>query len=148
MKVICLKNQLYGFEMKRVAPYAKDIVEYPININKEFIVMGLQLDINTNNIKYLIQNIGLPLWYPQQLFTISENTIPENWFVKHIVKNNAGKIFFLTGFDELCNNDDFHDALMEREDWALQIFYKRLKEQEEYYEDQYWIKLGQQANKQ
>lgn len=146
MKAICLKNKVYGEEKKKLLPYVNhEFGEYVIDVGEEFIVMGMALDVDTNNLNYLIQKGSLPIWYPQQLFKISDNKIPDNWFIKIYDPLMHGDLIFVVGFNELLN-DDFHDALMEAEDWALEIFYKRLKEQEEYYDDQYWIKLGQKAN--
>jgi hypothetical protein len=57
MKVICKKNILTGDELK--AGYRRrgiDRQEYPIEVNKEYIVMGIALYKELNSLHYLVDD--------------------------------------------------------------------------------------------
>jgi len=65
---------------------------------------------------------------------ISDQELSPNWFVKIFDKNELlGDLFYLSGFSEMCNEEDYHDALVEREKWALDIYHKRKYEAQEWY---------------
>lgn len=83
---------------------------------------------------YLVDEWGLPNWLPYMLFEISHKELTSNWFVNmYDKKEPIGYLFWLCGFNELCNNDDYHDALLEREPEALKIYFERKYEAQEWY---------------
>jgi len=91
--------------------------------------------IDSNCLYYLIDNTDRPDWVPYPLFTISDNEILPNWFVKIFNKKESERMtFYLSGFSELCNDENYHDALAEREKWALDIYFNRKREAQEWYE--------------
>jgi len=100
--------------------------------------MGIMIRKESNDIHYLIDINTRPFWFPYILFTISDNQLPPYWYISILNKQEStGTIFYLSGFDELCNNDDFHDALVERERWALDIYLKRKAEIKEWHVDKW-----------
>ncbi len=130
MKVKCIKNVLDGQEFVNATGYNfTKRQEYCIAIGQEYIVMGLMLLKRASGMNYLVLDDGFPSWYPQVLFEIIDPELPANWFAKPLNTNETGgTITFLSGFYELCMNDDFYDALMEGEEWALKIYNDRKNE--------------------
>ena len=98
------------------------------------LVMGMRMRKDSNCIYYLIDEGNSPSWIPYGLFDVSHNEFLPNWYMKIFNKKETdGTVFYLSGFDELCNNEDYHDALVEREEWALDIYAKRKYEAQEWY---------------
>src|SRR5690606_8361747 len=107
---------------------------FPVVKGKEYIIMGIMIMKESNCIYYLVDEYDLPDWIPYVLFDISHNELLPNWFVSILnKKESTGNIFYLSGFSELCNDEDYHDALVEREKWALDIYHKRKYEAQEWY---------------
>lgn len=129
MKVTCIKNVLTGAELKAAVPFRDSDQHYPIIVGKDYKVMGIALYKDTNCLHYLVDDHDRPFWYPHFLFDISEHSLPINWFSRNFDTNiTKGDLLCISGFYELCMNDDFHDALIEREKWALQIYIDKKNE--------------------
>ena len=130
MKVKCIKKALLGQEIIDATGYGyTQKLEYSLTIGEEYIVMGLMLSKKANCMRYLIIDDGFPCWYPQVLFEIINPKLPANWFVRSLNTNEtSGTITFLIGFYELCIDEDFYDALIEGEEWALKIYRDRKNE--------------------
>jgi hypothetical protein len=134
MKVICKENKATNLDPKEVTIVHSNDTYFPVTKGGEYIVMGMVIYKTSNCIYYLVNNLGRPHWIPYQLFDISDNQLPPHWFMKIFDKKTSpGGLFYLSGFDELCNNDDFHDALIESEQWALDIYFKRKDEIKEWH---------------
>lgn len=125
MKVICKKNTSKDFDLKEVRSVISNEVRYPIEIGKEYLVMGIMILKRDKCIQYLIDDSGRPFWIPYLLFDISDNALPNNWYVSIFDKNSPGDLFYLSGFYELCNDEDFHDSLMERDEEAMILYFQR-----------------------
>lgn len=133
MKVICKQNRAINLDMKEVTILNSQETYFPVTKGVEYIVMGLVVYKDTNCIYYLVDNGWGPNWIPYPLFDISHSEFSSNWFVKVFDKQYFGDLFYLSGFEELCNNEDYYDALVEREEWALEIYAKRKYEAQEWY---------------
>jgi len=134
MKIICKENRATNLDLKEVTLVYSQETYFPVIKGKEYIVMGIMTYKNSNSIYYLVDDYDLPDWLPYMIFDISHNKLSPNWYIKTLDKQKStGNIFYLSGFSELCNNDDFHDALFERESWALDIYFKRKYEEQEWY---------------
>ncbi|MBN2695090.1 hypothetical protein JXR93_10530 [bacterium] len=109
----------------------QDLIDIPNNFNyglelyKEYLVMGILTFKDTNELYYLIDENGFPSWFPNQIFEITNNELPIDWFIKINTSNDYLSYKNLIGFDELCNNEDFFYDLLERDKKVLQIYYKR-----------------------
>ena len=135
MKVICRENKAKNLDFQQDQFTFSKETEFSIEHTKEYIVMVIMIEKESNCIYYLIDDdFGRPSWLPYVLFNISDNQLPPYWYVSILNKHEStGNIFYLSGFDELCNNDDYHDALVEREKWALDIYFKRKQEIKEWH---------------
>lgn len=125
MKVICNFNDPLNLPFE----YPNDF-DYGLEIGKEYIVMGIVLYKNSNNMYYLVDSNGRPNWFPYQIFKISENSLPEDWFINVQYKKENSDIYSIWGFSELCNNEEYYDLLMDRDKSALNIYFKYKKSYE------------------
>src|SRR5579872_1801587 len=134
MKVICKANRAINLDLDEVTLVYSQETDFPIIKGKEYIVMVMMICKNSNCIYYLVDDYDRPDWVPYALFDISDNELLPSWYVKIFNKKTSeGPIFYLSGFSELCNNNDYHDALIEREQWAINIYLKRKHEMKEWY---------------
>lgn len=135
MRAICKQTTSHGFDLKEVTTVFSNDFDYSfggygLELDKEYFVMGIAMYQNSNCLYYLIDTNGKPDWFPYLLFDIADNSIPRNWFIKVNGKNDDSDIYSLCGFDELCNDSDFYDQLLERDEKAMQIYFKRKAELE------------------
>ena len=135
MKVICKENKAMNLDPKEIVTIqCSDKTEFPVIKELEYIVMGIVIYEDSNCIYYLVSDDYYPYWVPYQLFNVSDNQLPPYWFIKIFDKKTSpGGLFYLSGFHELCNNAGYHDALVERESWALNIYFKRKHEIKEWH---------------
>ncbi len=137
MKVICKENKAKNLDFEQdIFTFSRE-TEFSITYKKEYIVMGIMIGKKSNCIYYLIDDdYNRPSWLPYVLFNISHNQLPPKWYISILNKQEStGNIFYLSGFNELCNNEDYHDALIEQEPWALKIYFKRIDEIKEWYSE-------------
>jgi len=138
MKAVCKLNRGHeiGFAKDNFQFFSQ--TEFPVIKGKEYIIMGVIIYKNLNGMHYLIDD-DRPFWVPSVCFELSDNKVFNecflNWYIRIFNKQASdGVIFFLSGFDELCNNDRYYEALLERESWALDIYFKRKREMQKWYE--------------
>lgn len=137
MKVICKENTARNLDLKEVTNILRKEYEFPLEIGREYIVMGLAIYKNRNCLYYLVDDGWLPDWEPYGLFEISDKAFPPNWHIEVMDKNKYpyGDVFFIAGFYELCSDENYYDALIEREPEALDIFWKRKAEFKQWHEE-------------
>lgn len=135
MRITCIKIDSYGLNLRDISTILTNDFDfsdggYGLEINREYVVMGMVIYKNSPCIYYLIDVNGTPDWFPSVLFKISDNTLPFNWcfgFYAEIVDVN---IYAIWGFQELCTDDSFYDKLMDRDKDAIQVYFKRKLELE------------------
>ena len=148
MKVICKKDVISGIELKEVTDDRVEKYDYSsrIEVGKEYRVMGLMITRYSNCLHYLVDDDDRTWWCPYMLFEISDNSLPNNWYIMLIDKSEPFiDVFCLSGFYELCNDDEYYDALTERESQAMETYFKRKREYEQEEEYQYLIELGKKG---
>jgi len=140
MRVICKQTTSSGFDLKEVTTVLSNDFDYNfgghgIELNKEYIVMGIAMYKDSNCLYYLVDTSGRPNWFPYLLFFVSDNTVPQNWFVRMNGKKKNSDIYLVQGFQELCNDEKFYDQLIDRNDEAMQTYFKRKIELEKSLEE-------------
>ena len=148
MKVICKKDVIRDAELREVTTDRVEKYDYSsrIEVGEKYRVMGLMIAKRSNCLYYLGDDDDLTWWCPYMLFEISDNSIPDNWYIMLNDKEGyQGDIFYLSGFYELCNDDNYYDALTERESQAMETYFKRKREYEQEEEYQYLIELGKKG---
>jgi hypothetical protein len=137
MKAICKQITSEGFDLKEVTTVTSTNHDYSaggygLELGKEYFLMGMAVYKDSNCIYFLIDNNGRPDWLPHLLFNVTDNTLPIDWFVRVNGKKISSDIYCLWGLEELCNDEGFYDKLTNRDKEAMQIFFKRKSELEEY----------------
>jgi len=140
MKVRCKQTTAKGLDLKFVTTIISNDYDfnsggYGIELNEEYVVMGITLYSDSNCYYYLIDTNGKPTWYPYLLFEIIDNRLPSNWFLKLYNPDTEIEITSILGFEELCNDEDFYDKLIERNDEVMRIYFKRKIELEKELEE-------------
>lgn len=125
MKVICKKNTAKDLDLTEVTTIFSKAHKYPLELEKEYLVMGISIYKDTNCLYYLIDINSRPFWFPYLLFNISDNFLPKHWAVKVYDKKGEGDILFLCGFRELCDSENYHDLLMDRDENAMRVYFSR-----------------------
>jgi hypothetical protein len=128
MKIVCKKNILQGQELKEATDVFDNKHEYVmVSLGVEYLVLGIAIS-QKNCLYYLIDEGDSPNWLPYSLFDISDNRLPNNWYVKTYGRDRENSVYLLVGFEELVNNDNFLDLLIERDATAVEIYFKRKSE--------------------
>lgn len=136
MKVLCKQTTSKGFDLKQVTTVFSNDFDYTfggygLELGKQYLVMGIATYKDSNCQYYLLDVNGKPEWFPFLLFEISDNSLPQNWFVRISGEKESSDLFSIYGFEELCNDVFFYDRLAEREEVAMRIYFKRKIEYEE-----------------
>lgn len=128
MKVVCVDvtNKNLSDEALSQGYIIKNEFE-DLHINHEYLVYGISLWGNV--LFYLIvDNVeDLPLWYPADLFRVTDNSLPKGWFFKHYSFKESD-LSSIWGYAELVLDELHHNELMDRGKKALGIFFKRKSE--------------------
>ena len=120
MRVICKHNDPSNLPIG-----IPDNFDYGLEIGKEYLVTGILTFKQSDDLYYLVDENGRPSWFPYQIFETVNNELPRNWFVKVNLGNDYVDYKNLIGFNELCNDEDFFNQLLEREETAMQIYFRR-----------------------
>lgn len=125
MKVICKFNDPSHLPCSIPANF-----DYGLELNKEYVVMGLLTYKKSENLYFLIDESGRPGWFPFQIFKLTENTLHSNWHLKINVNDQHSDYYNLIGFQELCSQEGYFNKLLERDEVAMQIYFRRKIEYE------------------
>jgi hypothetical protein len=117
MKIIYKKTVAYNLDLDSIDR------DFNIIIDREYIVMGMYISNRNNSLYYLTDQDNWPNWYPSQLFEVKDHLLPRDWYTQVYNDRKEYMIYLLTGFKELCMNDDFFDALAERGFCNAILFY-------------------------
>lgn len=125
MKVICNYN-----DPTNLPDEFPDDFDYGLELGKEYMVMGIAVYKGSNCLYFLIDENTRPNWFPFLLFDISDNSLPQNWFVKVNGEKDNSDIYSLCGYEELCNDVEYYDKLVERDNEAMRTYFRRKIEYE------------------
>ncbi len=137
MKIKCLYNT--GKALLEHLQKALGVTEYTeyglLKVGKEYIVMGMLLGEGV--LDYLIDDGGIISTYPYQLFEIVDNKISLSWHFRTFTKGDINYPFqeAVWGYSELVSDDNHYENLVEKEEEAHRIYFKRKKELEEEFSD-------------
>lgn len=128
MKVRCLYNN-----PETVPEGISENFNYGLVLEKEYTVMGITL--TAGEIQFLIDEDGRPSWFPENIFELTENSMPNSWFYNSHKGGVQHKSFpYLTsamrvwGYKELALNEEHYIDLFERVPAALDIYQLRKNE--------------------
>lgn len=125
MKVVCKHN-----DPSNLPSDIPDNFDYGLELNKEYLVMGVLTFKKSNDLYFLVDENGRPSWFPFQIFEVISNELPANWFMKINIGDHYVDYRNLFGFNELCKKEDFFNQLLERDEEVMQIYFRRKVELE------------------
>lgn len=137
MKIRCINktgNSLRAFEYQSIVKKevfgrfkVSALIEFDIEIGKEYIVMGLIIFESYQ--AYIIDDEGYISVYPCQLFEVIDNEISSNWHFRLIDKDEEIYPFVqaIFGYDELCSNKNAYEELIVEKNEEQQRIYFREK---------------------
>jgi hypothetical protein len=134
MKIKCINNTgeaLRPYENKDLKKKelgrfgATGYTEYGLVIGKEYLVMGMILGEGV--LDYLIDEGGDISAYPYPLFEVIENEVSPNWFFKSFKRNDDIYPYqeAVWGYNELVFDDDHYEKLVEGDEEAERIYFRR-----------------------
>lgn len=125
MTVKCLYN--HGKSVKNIEKYQhySDQTQWNmLDIGKTYYVAGIYS--RDNIIHYLVDD-GFEPWTAEEfLFEVVDNTVPQKWYFNSRPQEDLGRI--IIGYKELCFDKNYIIDLLEREKYAIDIYWKRKKE--------------------
>ena len=143
MKIRCINNtgkSIRPYEFKSLKEnrlgrfLSTEYTQFGLEIGKEFLVMGMLY--GEGDLDYLIDDGGYISAYPYPLFEVIDHRIPPTWYYKSF--HHTDKLYpyreAVWGYYELVFDDKHYEQLVEAEQSALRIYFKR-KIQMEYYLD-------------
>lgn len=101
--------------------------EFRLSVGKEYPVYGMAL-WRGHLLLLLCDENGLPNWYPTEIFDISDAEMPFGWKFAYFLEPDS-LLQALWGYDELITTKGHYDALLERDEDALRIFFQQCCEQ-------------------
>ena len=144
MKVRCINNtgaDLREFEKDQII--SKEIfgrfgvssyASYEILIGTSYLVMGIVIFESYQ--AYLIDDRGFVDVYPCQLFEVEDNIINPKSYYRVIEKEETIYPFVqaVLGYQEFClDKNSYEKLIIEKEEDAIQTYFRRKTELEEYY---------------
>lgn len=130
MKVKCIGNTGEAIIAYKNRPQGifKETSWGQLQVGKEYIVMGIIL--SKGYLKYLVDDYGVTTACPQQLFELTDASLPMNWFFKSLdeKENMFVNVEAIWGYYELCFNTDHYEKLVDMDEDAQLIYYKRKME--------------------
>lgn len=110
-------------------------IERGFYLGEEYIVLAIHSYRYTQDapphLSYLIDSEGNdPIWGYSELFDISDNRVPKNWFLRIYPPDTVGTVYIF-GFYEIVHDEHFYDKLFDGDKEAERIYYKRKAEYEE-----------------
>ncbi|MQP53595.1 MULTISPECIES: hypothetical protein [unclassified Flavobacterium] len=129
MKIKCIETKATNFNLEEVNTITSNNFDYNfgghgLKLNEVYNVIGMLLYKDTKYLYYLIDINNKPYWFPNELFLIIDNNVPENWNFNIFNKSIDDDIYMIFGYKELCFDEEHYNQLIEREKDALNIYFK------------------------
>lgn len=134
MKVRCIYNTGKVLREYDNKPLNKDelgqfgtteYTEFGLIIGKEYLVMGMMLGEGT--LDYLIDDSGYVSAYPYPLFEVTDNKLPSSCFFKSLKNTDENYLYreAIWGYYELVFDETHYEKLVDIEEEALRIYFRR-----------------------
>lgn len=125
MKIVCIYDTTSVLEAYKLpADYSRNVKLDLLEIGKEYLVMGMF--ISEGQLNYLIDDRGIVVAYPIQLFDVVKSEIPAGWCFRAYTRNDEIYPYreCVWGYNELCFDDEHYGLLVERDKDALALYFK------------------------
>jgi hypothetical protein len=123
LRVTCKNNTAEGLSQQYLSSSGDTSeTKYAISINKEYPVFAMC--VSKNNIQVLLVDENqMPSWFPVELFSITNPTLPAEWFFSAYTKEDAA-LQAIFGYEHIVKDAFHYKSLLERDETALRIFQK------------------------
>lgn len=120
MKVLCKYN-----DPNNVPEGISSDFDYDLELQKEYLVMGIM--INRKELSYFVDENGKPGFYPKELFDVTDNQLSQDWYFRPYSKNDEMYPYVqaIWGYHELVFEENHYEKIVEREEAALRLYFKR-----------------------
>jgi len=128
MKVRCVANTGKSLSQKNLDLGYKKESKFNVEIESEYIVYSMMRWGETLDYLIIGEKSEVPSWYPVELFEVVNHLLPPvYYFIFSKYKNYKGKESQLAiwGYKEMTTSLDHYIALTEENTRALEIFFKR-----------------------
>jgi hypothetical protein len=125
MRVLCNSNMGSVLSANYLAIGNTPQSIFHVQVGREYSVFAIAVYRGAALLLLADEN-NLPNWYPLDLFSISEASIPSNWF-SAIYQGNENGVQLLLGYEDLISDESHYNALLERDPRALEIFRAKVK---------------------
>lgn len=135
MQVKCIENVGKSLSKKNLEAGYKKTSTFNIKIGKDYTVYSMIMWRDTLDYLILGEDSEDPSWYPAELFEVVNHLLPLVWyFTFDKYKNYKGEESqtAIWGYKEMISDPDYHIALTEGKPEALEIFYKRQRQIDEF----------------
>jgi hypothetical protein len=130
MRVLCTAKSGESLSVNHYEHGYTPSTDFDLEIGKDYIAYGISLW--NGLLVYLVVGEGLhPHWYPAELFTVSENKLPDDWFFAYFAEKDGAEINAIWGYNELVNNEVHFDGVSNLDQDAIEVFVTRKKEIDE-----------------
>lgn len=145
MKVRCIYNtgeDIRGYENKPLIKKEElgrfgstGHTEFGLTVGKEYIVMGMIF--GEGSLDYLIDDGGYASTYPYPLFEVIDNKLPSGWFFKSLKNTDENYPYqeAVWGYYELIFDTDHYEKLVDIDEEAQRIYFRRKIELEKELEE-------------
>jgi hypothetical protein len=120
MRVLCNAKKARMSPKERPMAAFETESEFDLTISKEYTVFATAI-WDTMILLLLADDYGLPNWHPVEIFSLTENRLPDDWFFSTTVANEHG-VQAILGYKRLIEDPTHYEALLERDQSALNIF--------------------------
>lgn len=134
MKIRCIHNTGKALRAYESAPLRADKLgrfgatgqtEFGLTIDKEYMVMGMILGEGT--LDYIIDDGGYVSACPYPLFEVVSNKLPSSWFFKAFKNTDSNYPYqeAIWGYYELISDNTHYEKLVEVDEEAMRIYFRR-----------------------
>jgi hypothetical protein len=95
---------------------------FNVNVGAEYVVYAMAL-WRDGIVIMIIDDSQRPHWYPVELFSISEASVPSSWLFSYVRDRvNTLDPYAFWGYESLVHDPSHHAALIDRKKVALRVF--------------------------
>lgn len=132
MKVKCITNQGKDLSPKTLEEGYLLTTDFQLTVGDSYFVYGISLWRGILHYLTMDRHQTLPDWHPAELFVVTENLLPLEWYFRFYNKNESQYLNALWGYRELVLDDKHYEGLIERDNECVRIFLKHKTEVDEY----------------
>jgi hypothetical protein len=133
MMARCIHDTGSELSLPARAHFYSERTKFSVTPGKAYRIAGLGM-LDTALLALVCDDTGKPNWLPAGVFDMTNVKVPVSWYLA--LRNGqlsaggepSGQWIAMMGYEELVRDPSHSDALIERDPWALQVFYSHSDE--------------------